>query len=193
MDRFGGLHVLVNNAGVSGDRFGGLAPIEETALPNWNKVIEINLTGSFLGIKHAAPAIRTSVAPLRARDERIAGSIINIASAQAKRPSPFQASYAATKWALRGLTRVAAVELAPDIRVNSVLPGVIRTPMVEPMLETNSAILNTLIGDTPLARLGTAEEVAYMVLFLASDESSYSTGAEFMIEGGRTAAVTRPR
>ena len=90
----------------------------------------------------------------------------------------------ASKWAVRGLTKVAASELGPMIRVNSVHPGPIDTPMIHDMLTSNLDVLAGLQADTPLARVGTAEEVADLVLFLASDESSYCTGSEFVVDGG---------
>lgn len=189
---FGGLHVLVNNAGVTSEGFGGLQPIEEMSLEAWEGVLRINLTGAFLGIKAAAPLIRSTVVPLRAANQRAGGSIVNISSAQGKRPSAFQSNYAASKWALRGLTRVAASELAPEIRVNAVLPGPIVTPMIKSMLDSNVAVLDALVRDVPLGRVGQADEVADLVLFLASDESSYCSGSDFMVEGGRTGVVTKP-
>ena len=186
---FGGLHVLVNNAGITGERLGGLQPIETMSLEAWRTLLEVNLTGNFLGIQAAIPLLRETATPLHAADPRRAASIINISSAQAIRPSPFQSNYAASKWGQRGLTKVAASELGPVIRVNSVHPGPIDTPMIHDMLVSNLDVLAGLQADTPLQRVGTAEEVADLVLFLASDESSYCTGAEFLIEGGRTAAT----
>jgi 3alpha(or 20beta)-hydroxysteroid dehydrogenase len=186
---YGGLHVLVNNAGITSERFGGLAPIETMTLEAWNALLEVNLTGNFLGMQAAIPLLRETVTPLLETNPRAAASIINISSAQGIRPSPYQANYAASKWGQRGLTKVAASELGPVIRVNSVHPGPIDTPMIHDMLTSNLDVLAGLCADTPLARVGSAEEVADLVLFLASDESSYSTGAEFLVEGGRTAAT----
>lgn len=190
---YGALHVLVNNAGITSERFGGLAPIETMSLEAWRALLEVNLTGNFLGMQAAIPLLRATAAPLHAANPRAAASIINISSAQAIRPSPNQANYAASKWGQRGLTKVAASELGPVIRVNSVHPGPIDTPMIHDMLTSNLDVLAGLRADTPLDRVGSAEEVADLVLFLASDESSYCTGAEFLCEGGRTAAtVVRP-
>lgn len=191
--RFGGLHVLVNNAGITGERFGGLVDIEHMTLDAWDALIRVNLTGTFLGMRAAIPLLRSTIGPQHASDPRATGSIVNISSAQAIRPSPRQANYAASKWGVRGLTKVAASELGPLIRVNSVHPGPIDTPMIHDSLAADLDVLAALIADTPLARVGTAEEVAALVLFLASDESSYCTGSEFLVEGGRTAAtVARP-
>ena len=186
---FGGLHVLVNNAGITSERFGGLQPIETMSLEAWRALLEVNLTGNFLGMQAAIPLLRATAAPLLAMNPRASASIINISSAQAIRPSPRQANYAASKWGQRGLTKVGASELGPVIRVNSVHPGPIDTPMIHDMLVASLDVLVGLQADTPLGRVGTAEEVADLVLFLASDESSYCTGAEFLIEGGRTAAT----
>jgi 3alpha(or 20beta)-hydroxysteroid dehydrogenase len=158
------------------------------SLEAWNGLLAVNLTGVFLGIKTVVPLLRSSIAPLYAANPRATASIVNISSAQAMRPSPGQSNYAASKWAVRGLTKVAASELGPTIRVNSVHPGPIDTPMITDMLKNNLGVLQALIADT-LERVGTAEEVASLVLFLASDEASYCTGGEFLVEGGRTAAT----
>ncbi len=187
--RYDGLHILVNNAGITSERFGGIVPIEEMSLEAWRALLEVNLTGNFLGIKTAIPLLRATAAPLLAANPRASASIVNISSAQAIRPSPGQSNYAASKWGQRGLTKVAASELGPVIRVNSVHPGPIDTPMIHDMLVANLDVLAGLQADTPLNRVGTAEEVADLVLFLASEESSYCTGAEFLVEGGRTAAT----
>lgn len=186
---FGGLHVLVNNAGITSENYGGLQPIETLSIEAWDALLAVNLTGNFLGMQAAIPLLRATVAPLIESDPRRSASIINISSAQAIRPAPYQANYAVSKWGQRGLTKVAASELAPFIRVNSVHPGPIATPMIQSMLDSDLDVLAGLCADTPLARVGSAEEVADMVLFLASDESSYCTGAEFLCEGGRTAAT----
>ncbi|MEZ4293167.1 MAG: SDR family oxidoreductase [Myxococcota bacterium] len=187
--RFGGLHVLVNNAGITNQRFGGLQPIESLPLQAWNALLAVNLTGSFLGIQAAIPLLRRTIERARAKDPHATGSIVNISSAQAILPSAGQANYAASKWGQRGLTRVAAAELGPLVRVNSVHPGPIDTAMVQ---VSDPSQLDSLVADMPLRRIGTPEEVARLVLFLASDESSFCTGSEFLVEGGRTAAtVTR--
>ena len=164
------LDILVNNAGIV-----RMAPLDETSLEAWNEVIGVNQTGVFLGMKHAVPALR-----------RVGGgSIVNISSIAGLIGLPNIPAYQASKGAVRLLTKNAAVQYATDkIRVNSVHPGRIETPMTAPLAPERREMLLRL---TPLGRDGTAEEVAYGVLYLASDESSYVTGAELVIDGGYTA------
>ena len=172
---FGGLDGLVNNAAI----YKGTCPIEDEPLSVFESTLRINVIGTWLGIKKA-------IAPLRARG---GGAIVNVSSIAGMKGLPGFGSYGSSKWAVRGLTKVAASELGPTIRVNSVHPGPIDTPMITDMLKNNLGVLQALIADTPLERVGTAEEVASLVLFLASDEASYCTGGEFLVEGGRTAAT----
>ena len=191
IDRFGDLHVLVNNAGVTGRALG--TPIEEYPIEDWDWVLAVNLTGPFLGMRAAVPTIRTSVERLHATGAANAtGSIVNISSAQGVRPSSGNSAYASSKWGLRGLTKVAALDVAPLIRVNSVHPGPVDTPMVRPTIDSDHAIMRQLLADVPLARLGVPDDIANLVLFLASEESSFCTGAEFLIEGGRLAGPPKP-
>lgn len=167
---YGGLDILVNNAGIV-----RMAPLDETSLEAWNEIISVNQTGVFLGIKHAVPAMRRAGG----------GSIVNISSIAGLIGLPNIPAYQASKGAVRLLTKNAAVQYATDkIRVNSVHPGRIETPMTAPLAPKRREMLLRL---TPLGRDGTAEEVAYGVLYLASDESSYVTGAELVIDGGYTA------
>jgi 3alpha(or 20beta)-hydroxysteroid dehydrogenase len=184
-DLFGALHVLVHNAGIIGgaDRHA----IVDLPTAEWAQVLAVNLTGVFLGTKAAAPLLLESAAPLQAADPRASAAIVVVSSAQALRPSGGQVAYASSKWAVRGFTKVAALELAPLVRVNSVHPGPIDTPMIAAALAQGDAVLDRLRADVPLGRVGQPEEVSDLVLFLASDESSYSTGAEFLVEGGRVA------
>jgi 3alpha(or 20beta)-hydroxysteroid dehydrogenase len=189
--RFGELHVLVNNAGVMGDAHGTL--VEAYPVDDWHCVLAVNLTGPFLGMRAAIPHIRAAVECQRAAGDTTAtGSIVNVSSAQGIRPSHGNAAYASSKWGLRGLTKVAALDAAPLVRVNSVHPGPVETPMIADSLAQGDAILQYLVHEMPLARVGKPQDVANLVLFLASDESGFSTGAEFLVEGGRLAGPARP-
>jgi 3alpha(or 20beta)-hydroxysteroid dehydrogenase len=159
---FGKLNVLVNNAGIV-----ALGQLRNFDLGKWQKVIDVNLTGTFLGM-------RVAVDPMT---EAGGGSIINVSSIEGLRGAPAVHPYVASKWAVRGLAKSAALELAPlNIRVNSIHPGFIRTPMTAKLPEDMVTI--------PLGRPGEAREVSTFVLFLASDESSYTTGSEFVMDGG---------
>lgn len=166
--RFGKLDVLVNNAGILD---GG--PIGEYTEKQWQTVISINLTGPFLGLTAARDAL------VAARP----ASVVNISSAAGIQGVPGVHAYTASKFGLRGLTKSAALELAPHgVQVNSVHPGGILTPMLgAPADSTLDRGANTL------ARLGLPEEVTPLVVFLASEESSYCNGAEFVVDGGMTA------
>ncbi|MBB5918266.1 3alpha(or 20beta)-hydroxysteroid dehydrogenase [Nocardia transvalensis] len=164
---FGKLDVLVNNAGIIN---GGA--LQKFDLDKWRKIIDINLTGTFLGM-------RAAVEPMKAAG---GGSIINVSSIEGLRGAPWAHGYVASKWGVRGLAKSAALELAPHkIRVNSLHPGLIRTPMTENIPDDLVTI--------PLGRPAQPEEVATFVLFLASDESSYATGSEFVVDGGLVTAV----
>ena len=187
-ERFGGLHVLVNNAGIAPPP----TPLEGMPRALWDRVLDVNLTGAFLGIQACVPLLRRTVAEAVAADPRQAASIVNISSAQAFRPSAGNGAYAASKWGLRGLTKACALELAPEIRVNAVEPGPVLTPMIADALAADQAILAGLVADVPLRRVGSAEEIADLVLYLATPESSYSTGGDFLVEGGRVAGAARP-
>ena len=167
---FGGLHILVNNAGI----FGGAAIVDHP-LDLWQRMIDINLTGVFLGIRAATTALVASGS----------GSIINISSVAGLRGAPGGSAYVASKFGVRGLTKAVAAELAPfGVRCNSVHPGIIDTPMAEG--------LNTQGYDYPLGRMARSEEVTNLVLYLASDEASYSTGSEFIVDGGLTMGGISP-
>jgi NAD(P)-dependent dehydrogenase (short-subunit alcohol dehydrogenase family) len=171
--RYGKLDILVNNAAIVIQ-----GAIEETSEDDWDRIMAVNMKGVFLGTKYAIPAMRRAGG----------GSIINISSGAGIAPAPgTSAAYAATKGGVRLFTKATAVQHAKDaIRCNSVHPGPIDTPMVRgPQTDPNR--LETLIGRVPLGRIGTVEDIAYGVLYLASDESSYVTGSELVIDGGRTA------
>lgn len=162
---FGKLDILVNNAGIL-----LVDLIEDTRLEDYERVVRINQTGVFLGIRSAIPAMK------RAQG----GSIVNISSLAGMKGIGGAIAYAASKWAVRGMTKTAAIELGPyGIRVNSVHPGGIDTPMMAAANDDEPPIVTY-----PIARVGRPEEVAELVLWLASDKSSYSTGAEFLIDGG---------
>ncbi len=167
---FGGLDILVNNAGIA--KMGG---VDDTAEEDWDAVININQKGVWLGMKTAVPAMR----------RRGGGSIVNISSIYGLIGSPGMAAYHSSKGAVRLLTKSAAVQYAQEkIRVNSIHPGVIRTPMTE---EVPESVLRPSIAMTPMKRAAQPEEVGWAVLFLASDEASFVTGAELVVDGGYTA------
>ena len=159
---FGKLNVLFNNAGIFN---GGQLQRYKTEL--WQQMLDVNLTGAFLGMRAAADAMIAAGG----------GSIINTSSIEGLRGTPWAHGYVASKWGLTGLTKSAAMELAPQgVRVNSLHPGRISTPATDQMPDDLIPI--------PLGRPGLPEEVATFVVFLASDESSFATGSEFVIDGG---------
>ncbi|MFD6178262.1 MULTISPECIES: glucose 1-dehydrogenase [unclassified Isoptericola] len=167
LEEFGRVDVLVNNAGIAN---GG--PITEFDTDAWRRIIDINLTGVFLGIR--------AVSPIMAKAG--SGSIINISSVEGMRGSAGLHGYVASKFGVRGLTKSVALDLGPyGVRVNSVHPGFISTPM--------TASLNPDDLLIPLGRAADPAEVSQMIVFLASDESSYSTGSEFVVDGGLIAGV----
>jgi len=169
---YGKLDVLVNNAGIS-----GRAAVGETDVETWERVMEINGKGVFLGTKLAIPELRRAGG----------GSIINISSIYGIVGSETSAAYHASKGAVRIFTKAAAIQYAADgIRVNSVHPGFVDSPMTA----ANHAlpeVHNLRISRTPLGRMGTPEDIAAGILYLASDESSFVTGSELVIDGGMTA------
>ncbi len=166
--KHGRIDVLVNNAGI----VACYEPIHGTDLASWNKVIAVNQTGTFLGMQAVLPSMR------QARK----GSIINFSSIWGNVGVPGAAAYNAAKGAVRNMTKNAAVTYAPEnVRVNSVHPGLILTPLVEGQAEEMN---NGIIAQTPMRRMGTPDEVAAGCLFLASDESSFVTGSELVIDGG---------
>lgn len=176
-----GVEIVVNNAGITGFENGTVAHDPENAsLENWRAVHRTNLDGVFLGCKYAIRSMR----------ERGVGSIINISSRSGLVGIPAAAAYASSKAAVRNHTKTVALYCAEQglrIRCNSIHPAAILTPIWEPMLgndEHREARMAALVQDTPLRRFGTPEEVAAVALFLASDEASYITGAEFNIDGG---------
>ena len=173
--RFGRLDVLVNNAGTGGSN--PFAKIEDQTEEDWHTVMDVNARGVFLGAKFAIPEMR----------KVSGGSIVNISSIYGLVGAALGAPYPASKGAVRIFTKAAAIQYAADgIRVNSVHPGFIDTPQTAKMLSIPETRAD-LISRTPLGRLGTPEDIAAGILFLASDEASYITGAEFVMDGGITA------
>jgi|TARA_R110002167_G_scaffold70337_6_gene198200 cyclopentanol dehydrogenase len=169
---FGKLDILVNVAGVS-----LLKPIVETTSEEFDFVVKINLKGAFLGMKHVVGLMQ----------ENGSGSIINISSSLGIVGAPNQSVYTATKGAIRLLTKTAAIEFAPfNIRVNSVHPGFTETSMTKDLM-ANEEVKKMVLGPTLLKRPAQPEEIANGILFLASDEASYMTGSELVIDGGYTA------
>ncbi|MGB0876587.1 MAG: glucose 1-dehydrogenase [Mycobacterium sp.] len=164
---FGGVDVLVNNAGIL-----NIGTVEDFELAEWHRILDINLTGVFLGIRAVVPAMK------RAGH----GSIINISSIEGMAGTVASHGYTATKFAVRGLTKSTAVELGQfGIRVNSVHPGLVKTPMADWVPED--------IFQSALGRIAQPKEVSNLVVYLASDESSFSTGSEFVVDGGTLAGL----
>lgn len=177
VEHFGGLDVLVNNAGISGaDR-----PTHELSLEEWERVQAVNTRGVFLCTKHAIPHMKKAGG----------GSIVNLSSIYGIVSAADVPSYHASKGAVRMMTKTDALFYAEDgIRVNSVHPGFVWTPMVEAFLESQGDVeagRRELAKLHPLGRLGEPREVALAILFLASEESSFTTGAELLVDGGYTA------
>jgi 3alpha(or 20beta)-hydroxysteroid dehydrogenase len=171
-EAFGPPSVLVNNAGIL-----AFSPITRQDTAEFRRVIDINLTGAFLGIKTVG----------RAMAKGGGGSIINISSTGGMEGLPMLSAYTASKWGMRGLSRTAAVELGRQgIRVNTVHPGGIDTPMTRAEGMTD-ADMGMFYERLPIKRIGTVDDVANLVLFLASDDSSYCTGAEYVVDGGHLA------
>ncbi|MEI9887574.1 MAG: glucose 1-dehydrogenase [Rhizomicrobium sp.] len=164
--RYGPVSVLVNNAGVTLFR-----RIAKTTVEDFHSVTDVNQLGVLLGTKHVAPSMQRAGG----------GSIINISSASGLKAAKSSLIYGATKWAVRGMTRTAAVELAPrNIRVNAVFPGF----TISDMFAGGEELEKWLLPEIPLGRFAGTEECSPLVLFLASDESRYCTGADFVIDGG---------
>ena len=176
---FGALHVLVNNAGIA-----RAEDVEQETLDGYRKIIDVNQIGAWLGMKAAVPHLRAAGG----------GAIVNVSSIYGFIGGRGEAvAYQASKGALRQMTKNAAVRYAAEnIRVVSIHPGYIETPMIAPFLKGEgnapSGLAEFIVSHTPLGRVGRAEEVANVIAFVASDEASYMTGTEVLVDGGYTAA-----
>jgi NAD(P)-dependent dehydrogenase (short-subunit alcohol dehydrogenase family) len=175
--RFGALHILVNNAGVAGENLSLL----DHSTDVWRRIMAVNLDGVYFGLRAAGPAIAASGG----------GSVINLSSILGKVGLANAAAYCASKGGVLMLTKAAALEWAPmNIRVNSVHPGFIDTPMVRNALaasENGNEMASLLVAAHPIGRFGVPSEIADAILFLASDDSRFMTGAELVVDGGYTA------
>ncbi len=170
VEKFAKIDVLFNNAGIY-----IIKPIPEIELETWHKLMDINVTGVFLGLKHVLPVM----------EKGNSGSVINASSVAGLVGAPGHLLYGASKGAVRLMTKDAAAEYASKgIRINSIHPGYITTGMADYASEVTKRSKEELDSTYPLGRMGNPMEVAKMVLFLASDDSSFSTGAEFVIDGG---------
>jgi 3alpha(or 20beta)-hydroxysteroid dehydrogenase len=182
-EAFGRLDVLINNAGIAD---GG--PLEETTLAAYQRVIDVNQTGVFLGMRAVVEAMKAAGG----------GSILNISSIDGMIGMNLVIAYVASKWAVRGMTKTAAIELGQHgIRVNSIHPGFIVDTALGSSDDQDAAAITGLLSShtekvTPMGRAGKPEEIARLALFLASDESSYSTGSEFVADGGLIAGYPAP-
>ena len=165
---FGGLHIAVNNAGIGGP----ISPVGQYPVDGWDKVISINLSGAFYGMRYQIPAMLNSGG----------GSIVNVASILAKVGTKGSAAYVAAKHGVIGLTESAALEYADQkVRINAIGPGYIKTPLLESLDEDT---MKALVGLHPMGRLGAAEEVAELALWLNSDKASFVTGSYYNVDGG---------
>jgi 3alpha(or 20beta)-hydroxysteroid dehydrogenase len=173
LERHGRVDVLVNNAGIF--HRGGL---RSTTLADYRRVIDVNQVGVFLGMQAVAPAMI----------EQKHGSIVNVSSIAGMSAAAGAIAYGASKWAVRGMTKSAGIELAKHgVRVNSIHPGMIDTDMMTEVTGGDDERFARIERTVPLGRVAAAEEVAKLALFLASDESSYCTATEFVVDGGVTA------
>lgn len=175
MEKWGRLDIVVNNAGMSGAK--GRATVEDTIVENWDIVFAVNSTAIMLGTKTAIPAMRKNGG----------GSVVNVSSIFGIVGSPAGAAYHASKGAARTFSKAAAVQYAEDnIRVNSVHPGFTDTPMTLD-IHSQKEIRDARLAMTPLGRLGLPKDIAYGILYLASDEAQWVTGTELVIDGGEIA------
>lgn len=165
VDRFGKLDCLINNAGIFSS-----GSVEDATLADWDKTIAIDLTGTFYGMKAAIPHLKNNET----------SSIINISSIAGVTGFKNRAAYSAAKWGVQGLTKTSALDLGKyNIRVNSIHPGSVETPL--------TANLKRGLGQVPLGRAAQVEEISHLVGYLVSDESTFTTGGTFVVDGGETA------
>jgi 3alpha(or 20beta)-hydroxysteroid dehydrogenase len=175
LEDYGKIDAFVSNAGIFISR-----SIAETTVDEYMRVVQVNQLGVFLGLKHVGPVMAGAGS----------GSIVNISSVAGLRGPANMAAYVASKWAVRGMTKTAMNEFGPSgVRVNSIHPGLIETPMLEqhPMIEQGMA--DQLVRRVPYRRLAEADEVAKLALFLASDDSEYLNGVELIIDGGMSQGI----
>jgi NAD(P)-dependent dehydrogenase (short-subunit alcohol dehydrogenase family) len=173
---FGGLDIVVNNAGVF-----FVKPLTETSEAEWRQAQEVNVEGTWLGVKHGFAAIGATGR---------GGSIVNVSSLMGQVGYPGAVAYCATKGAITGMTKAAAMEgalMQPQVRVNSLHPGVIWTEMVTSQFGDSQELQDAFAAETPLKMIGLPEYVADAIVFLVCDDSSYMTGAELTVDGGRGA------
>lgn len=175
-NRYGGLDILVNNAGLF-----LVKPIADTSAADYDEIYRVNVEGTFLGMKHGFAAMQATGR---------GGSIVNVSSLMGQVGYPGATAYCATKGAIAGMTKAAAHEgaaLDPQIRVNSLHPGVIWTEMITSQFGDDAALKSAFAEDTPLRMVGQPEHMADAIAYLASDQSSYVTGTELTVDGGRGA------
>ena len=171
--KYRALHVLVNNAGIL-----HAAPLLETKIEDFQRIVAVNQVGCFLGMKVGGGSMAKTGG----------GSIVNISSTGGIVGVPYAVSYTSSKFAVRGMTKTAAMDLGQfKIRVNSIHPGSVDTPMTNSEEHFEGTSMDTFCAKLPIPRVGTPEDIARMALFLASDESSYCTGSEFVVDGGMLA------
>lgn len=179
VERFGRIDVFFNNAGIEGK----VAPLVDQKISDFDRVMAVNVRGAFLGLQHVLPVMTA----------RGAGSVINMSSIAGLKGSPNVAPYITSKHAVVGLTRAAAIEVAPaGVRVNSVHPSPVNTRMMRSLEEGfdpghGDAVKADLAASIPLGRYGESDDIARLVLFLASDESAFITGAQYSVDGGMAA------
>jgi len=171
VDRYGALDGAVNNAGLAGNP----CNLEDIELADWQRVIDVNLTGVFLCLKHE----------LKKMKAQGYGTIVNVASGAGVIATPYMSMYGASKHGVLGLTKTAATEnVRSGIRINAVLPGSTKTPMIEATIAGSEEMEKVILGSIPCGRMGTPEEIANAILWLLSEQSSYINGHSLIVDGG---------